>query len=112
MQLRTAYLTDEGAVCLEIGAQNGRGGISVSRVVYVTPDWKGAKRLSGHWLDESGFGGSASADFQRDFGGGFEVDRWRGVCQKAKAFSASGGDMKPGKDVTDKVNEALKRAKQ
>jgi hypothetical protein len=112
MQLRTAYLTDEGAVCLEIGAQNGRGGISVSRVVYVTPEWKGAKRLRGHWLDESGVGGSASADFQRDYGGGFEVDRWRGVCQKAKAFSGGGGDMKPGTDVTEKVNQALKRSSQ
>jgi len=95
MQLRTAYLTDEGAVCLEVGAQNGAGGISVSRVVYVTSDWKGAKRLKEHWLDENGFAGSN--------------DRWRGVCQKIKAFSPEGGDMKPGTDVTNTVNQALKR---
>src|SRR6202022_3623132 len=62
MQVRTAYVTDEGAVCLEIAAQNGAGGMSVSRVVYFTPDWKGAKRLREHWLDEGGMGGSGSAD--------------------------------------------------
>lgn len=98
MQLRTAYLTDEGAVCLEVGAQNGAGGTSVSRVVYVTSDWKGAKRLREHWLDENGFGGSS--------------DRWPGVCQKMKAFSPGSGDMKPGTDVTEKVNQALKRGSQ
>lgn len=112
MQLHIAYLTDDGAVCLDIGAQNGRGGISVSRVVYVTPDWKGAKRLRGHWLDESGFGGSSSADFQRDSGSGFEVNRWPGVCQKMKAFSPASGDMKPGTDMTAKANQALKRLSQ
>ena len=112
MQLRTAYLTDEGAVCLEIGAQNGRGGISVSRVVYITPDWKGAKRLREHWLDEGGFGGSGSASLQRDNGSGLVVDRWAGNCQKMKAFSGGGGDMKPGADVTEKVNQALKRSSQ
>jgi hypothetical protein len=61
MQVRTAYVTaDEGAACLEFGAQNGAGGMSVSRVVYLTSDWKSAKRLREHWLDESGMGGSAS----------------------------------------------------
>jgi hypothetical protein len=105
MQVHTAYLTDEGAVCLEIGAQNGTGGISVSRVVYITPDWKGAKRLREHWLDEGGMGGSASADAERMSGGGYAVNRWDHVCTKSR-------NLLPGKDVTEKVNEALKRAKQ
>jgi hypothetical protein len=95
MQLRTAYLTDEGAACLEVGAQNGTGGVSVSRVVYVPPDWKGVKRLREHWLDEDGFSGSS--------------DRWPGICQKPRALAGTGGDMKPGTDVTDEVNQALKR---
>lgn len=109
MQLRNAYLTDDGAVCLEIGAQNSNGGVSVSRIVYITPEWKGAKRMRDHWLDEGGFGGSGSADFQRDNGSGLVVDRWPGNCQKIKAFSPGSGDMKPGTDVTDKVTLALKR---
>jgi hypothetical protein len=111
MQVHTAYLTDEGAVCLEIAGQNGAGGASVSRVVYVTPDWKGPKRLKGHWLDEGGFGGSSSSDMQRNLGSGLVVNRWPGVCQKMKAFSTAGGDMKPGADVTEKVKQALARSK-
>src|ERR1700757_3174460 len=61
IQVHVAYLTDEGAACLEIAGQNGFGGISVSRVVYFTPEWKGAKRFRGRWFDEFGMGGSASA---------------------------------------------------
>jgi len=34
MQVQTAYVTDAGEVCLEIGAQSGFGGIAVNRVVY------------------------------------------------------------------------------
>jgi len=102
MQLQTAYVTDQGAVCLEIGAQNGLGGISVSRVVYITPDWTGAKRLKEHWLDESGFGGSASGDLERMRGSGYEADRWDHVCIKSRR-------LLPGTDVTEKVNQALKR---
>jgi len=104
MQLRTAYVTDEGAVCLEIGSQNGAGGMSVSRVVYITSDWKGAKRLRGHWLDESGMGGSASADVERMRGSGYEVDRWDHVCIKSK-------NLLPGKDVTEKIKEAVRDAR-
>jgi hypothetical protein len=111
MQVQTAYVTDQGAVCLEIGAQNGFGGISVSRVVYVTPDFKGAKRMRGRWLDEGGFGGSASADLQRMNGGGLVVDRWQNVCYKTKVFGGQ-GDTLPGTDVTEKVNQALKRLSQ
>lgn len=108
MQVQTAYVTDQGAVCLAIGAQNGLGGISVSRVVYVTQDFKGAKRLRGHWYDESGFGGANSADIQRMSGSGLVVDRWPVVCYKEKSFGRQ-GDMLPGTDVTDKVNQALQR---
>lgn len=108
MQLQIAYVTDQGAVCLEIGAQNGLGGISVSRVVYVTPEFTGAKRLRGQWFDENGVGGSASANVQRMGGSGFVVDRWPAVCYKAKSFGRQ-GPMLPGADVTDKVKQALQR---
>jgi hypothetical protein len=105
MQLQTAYVTEQGAVCLEIGAQNGMGGISVSRVVYITPDWTGAKRLKEHWLDEGGMGGSASADLERMRGSGYQADRWDHVCIKSRK-------LLPGTDVTAKVNQALKRLSQ
>jgi hypothetical protein len=105
MHVQTAYVTDQGAVCLEFGGQNGLGGTSVSRVVYVTPDFTGAKRLRGHWLDEGGFGGSGPGT------NGFAVDRWPGVCFKAK-FGGGHGDTFPGTDVTEKVNQALKRLSQ
>ena len=36
MQLHTAYVTDKGDICLEIGGQNGAGGQTVSRVVYAS----------------------------------------------------------------------------
>jgi hypothetical protein len=104
MQVRTTYFTDEGAICMEIAAQNSMGGMAVSRIVYITPDWKGNKRLRDHWLDESGFGGSASADLQRMTGSGYNVDRWDHVCIKSK-------NLLPGKDVTEKVNQALKDGK-
>jgi len=103
MQVHTAYVTDEGAVCLEVAGQNGAGGLSVSRVVYFTADWSGAKRLKGHWLDEGGFGGTAA----RDIGGGYEVNRWQGPCTKG-TFHAK---LVPGTDVTDKVNQVLKAEK-
>jgi hypothetical protein len=103
VQVRTAYITDEGAVCLEIGSQNGAGGMSVSRVVYFTPDWKGAKRLREHWLDEGGMGGSGSADVERMRRSGYEVDRWDHVCTKSR-------NLLPGTDVTEKVKEALKHS--
>lgn len=92
MQVRTAFLTDDGAMCFEIGGQNGLGGVTVARAVYITDQYK-AKRLRGHWLDENGFFG--------------QEDRWPGVCQKMGAFG-KGGAMKPGTDVTEKVNAALK----
>jgi hypothetical protein len=108
MQVQTAYVTSEGAVCLAIGGQNGMGGISVSRVVYIPPDFTGAKRLRGHWFDETGFGGANSANIQSMNGSGYSVDRWPRVCYKAK-FSGGEGPMLPGTDVTEKVNQALQR---
>jgi hypothetical protein len=36
MQVHTAYVTDKGDVCLEIGGQNTLGGQTVSRVVYTS----------------------------------------------------------------------------
>jgi hypothetical protein len=108
MQVQMVYVTEQGAVCLKIGGQNGLGGITVSRVVYITPDFKGIKRLRGHWLDEGGFGGSASADVQRTSGSGYSVDRWSNFCYKEK-FMGREGPMLPGSDVTEKVNQALQR---
>ncbi len=104
MQLQTAYVTEQGAVCLEVGAQNGMGGISVSRVVYITSDWTGPHRgLKEHWLDEGGIGGSASNDLERMRGSGYQADRWDRVCRKSRK-------LLPGKDVTVTVNQALKSA--
>ena len=92
LQVRTAYVTYKGDICLEVGAQNGMGGMTVSKVVYTS---------KGRWLDEGGFGGALA---QQNSGG---VDRWQDVCTKGifhpKLFS--------GTDVTEKVNQALKDAK-
>jgi len=103
MQVHTAYVTNEAAVCLEIAGQNGMGGTSVSRVVYLTEAWP--HRGKGKWMDEGGFLGGMAANNS----GTYEVDRWRSFCQKVKAFGRQ-GDMQPGIDVTEKVNQALKSA--
>jgi hypothetical protein len=63
-----------------------------------------AAMLREHWLDESGVGGSASADVERMRGSGYEVDRWDHVCIKSRK-------LLPGTDVTEKVKEALQAAK-
>ena len=39
MQVHPAYVTNDGAVCLEIAGQNAMGGMTVSRVVYLTQAW-------------------------------------------------------------------------
>jgi hypothetical protein len=104
MQVHTAYITNDGAVCLEIGGQNAMGGMTVSRVVYLTQAWP--HRGKGRWMDEGGFFGAAAANTGS---GNYQVDRWRGVCYKAKTFGQ--GDMFPGTDVTEKVREALKNSK-
>jgi hypothetical protein len=101
MQVHTAYITDEGAVCLEIAGQNSMGGPSVSRVVYLTESWP--HRGKNHWLDEGGFGGAAMAHNS----GSYTVDRWGNICTKG-AFHPK---LVPGTDVTEKVNEALKAEK-
>lgn len=101
MQLHMAYVTNEGAICLEIAGQNGMGGISVSRVVYLTDAWP--HRGKGKWMDEGGFGGSVAAEHS----GTYQVDRWGGFCYKVKAFGKQ-GNMNPGTDVTEKVNQYLK----
>ncbi|MFZ0824027.1 MAG: hypothetical protein WCB56_17845 [Terriglobales bacterium] len=61
--------------------------------------------------DAAELDGSSSSDMQRNLGSGLVVNRWPGVCQKMKAFSTAGGDMKPGADVTEKVKQALARSK-
>jgi hypothetical protein len=104
MQLHTAYVTNEGAVCLEIAGQNGMGGMSVSRVVYLTDAWP--HRGKGKWMDEGGVIGAMSADHS----GNYQVDRWGGFCAKVKAFGGE-GPLNPGTDVTEKVKEALKGSK-
>ncbi len=94
MQVRTAYITDKGLVCLDISAQNGFGGHTVSRVVFI-PNYANKKNKD-MWFDEGGFGGSLSS---KDSGG---VDRWPGLCTAQLS-----GKLKPGTDITDKVNRAL-----
>jgi hypothetical protein len=105
MILSKVYLTNDGAICLEVGAQNGMGGVSVSRVVFLTDSYP--HRGRGKWMDEGGFGGSASADSERQLGSGLQVNRWPGFCTKARF--AGEGPIKVGVDLTDKVNQALKR---
>jgi hypothetical protein len=101
LQVHTAYVTDEGAVCLEVAGQNGMGGMSLSRVVYLTESWP--HRSKGHWLDEGGMGGAAAARIS----GNYQVDRWGGICTRG-AFHPK---LVPGTDMTAKVNQALKRVK-
>lgn len=101
MQFRTAYVTEKGDTCLEVGSQNGAGGMSVSRVV---------RTSKGKWLDESGALGANSADLERMRGSGYHVDRWPNFCYKMK-FGGGQGNMFPGTDVTDKVKQALKAEK-
>jgi len=92
MQIHTAYVTDKGDVCLEIGGQNTLGGMTVSKVVYTS---------KGRWLDEGGFAGAMLANSQHKAGG---VDRWEGFCTKGTFHPK----LVPGTDVTEKVNEVLK----
>jgi hypothetical protein len=101
MQVHTAYITDEGAVCLEIAGQNSMGGPSVSRVVYLTDAWP--HRGKNHWLDEGGFGGAAMMNHS----GTYTVDRWDHTCTKGTFHPK----LVPGTDVTDKVNQVLKAEK-
>jgi hypothetical protein len=107
MQVHTAYVTERGAVCLEIAEQNAMGGLSVSRVVYLSPIL--THREKGRWLDEGGFlGGMAAADHS----GGYEVDRWGEGCTNPPTPFRPKQKLYPGTDVTEKVNQALKAEKQ
>jgi len=102
MQVRTAYVTDSGNVCLEIGGQNTLGGQTVSRVVYTS---------KGRWLDEGGFVGGLAQGQNPGAGG---VDRWRGYCTTGgfgKVRENLHPKLLPGTDVTEKVNQALKEGR-
>ena len=92
MQVHTAYVTDKGDVCLEIGGQNTLGGQTVDRVVFTS---------KGKWGNEGLFSGLREQD-----GSSGEVDRWMGYC--VKGFHKK---LVPGTDVTEKVHQALKDAK-
>jgi len=96
MKVHTAFITEKGDVCLEIGAQNGMGGASVSRVVFTK---------KGRWLDEGGIGGAFAAESS----GSFAVDRWGGFCTKPATPFHPNQKLLQGKDVTEKVNLALKQ---
>jgi hypothetical protein len=47
LQVRTACITNKGDICLEVGGQNGAGGMTVFNIAYTS---------KGRWLDEGGFG--------------------------------------------------------
>jgi hypothetical protein len=95
MQVHVAFITEKRDICLEIGAQNGLGGTSVSRVVFTR---------KGHWLDEGGIGGAFAADIS----GSYQVDRWGGYCTKPATPFHPNPKPLAGNDVTEKVNQALK----
>jgi hypothetical protein len=92
LQVRTAYITNKGDICLEVGAQNGAGGMTVSNVVYTS---------KGRWLDEGGLGGAMAQQ------GGGGVNRWQEACTKGILHPK----LVAGTDVTEKVNQALSDAK-
>jgi hypothetical protein len=94
MQIHTAYVTDRGDACLEIGAQNSVGGQTVSRIVYLA---------NGKFLDEGGFRGMIAQDDSFSEGRAGGVDRWQRVC--LKGFHQK---LVPGTDVTEDVKKAFK----
>jgi hypothetical protein len=96
MQVQTAYVTERGDICLEIGGQNTLGGMSVSRIVYTS---------KGRWMDEGGFLGGMA----RDQSGSYTVDRWGGYCTKPPTPFHPNQKLLPGIDVTGNVNRALKQ---
>jgi hypothetical protein len=96
MQLQTAFVTEKGDFCFVIGGQNTLGGISVSRVVYTS---------KGRWLDEGGFAGAMAANTS----GSYSVDRWGGYCTKPATPFHPNPKLFPGTDVTEAVNQVLRR---
>jgi hypothetical protein len=104
MQVHTAYITDEGAVCLEIAGQNAMGGLSASRIVYLPEGWPHGKgKRKGRWLDEGGFLGGMAAGRS----GSYQVDRWGEACTKPPTPFHQNQKLFPGTDVTEKVNRKL-----
>ncbi len=91
MQVRTAYVTSTGAICLQVGGQDRFGRMTVRRVVCQIRVISRGKH-KGETKDKG-----SSDDTGR-------TDPWWGVCSQ----SYSGANMLPGTDVTDKVNQALK----
>jgi hypothetical protein len=98
MQLQTAFVTEKGDFCFVIGGQNTLGGISVSRVVYTS---------KGRWLDEGGIAGAMAAN--PSISGSYSVDRWGGYCTKPATPFHPNPKLFPGTDVTEAVNQALRR---
>ena len=104
MQVRSAYVLDghcrgcgseDYLVCLEVGGQNGAGGMTVSRVAVQLNQSKE------RWYDGTGFLGGLNPD---------KEDNWNGVCTNPKTPFRPNPALRPGGvDVTDGVNKALKR---
>jgi hypothetical protein len=96
LQVRGAMIVDFNlrkdayhVICLVIGGQNGFGGMTTRGVAYVTYG-HGGKTKSLWTENESGFGRT-----------------YENMCFTPHAFS--GSTPRPGTDVTEKVNQALKR---
>jgi hypothetical protein len=89
MQVRTAYVTSTGAICLKVGGQDRFGRMVVRRVVcqmQVISRGKQKGETKGKWSsDDTG-----------------RMDPWYGVCSQGYF----GANMLPGTNVTDKVNHA------
>ena len=58
-------------------------------------------------MDEGGFLGAMAADQS----GSYQVDRWGGYCTEVPTPFHPNQKLLPGTDVTEKVNQALKRVK-
>jgi hypothetical protein len=99
MQVRSAKIVDftirkdaYHAICLVIGGQNGFGGVTERGVAYVT--YGHGEKTKSLWTENaSGFGRT-----------------YESMCFTPHAFS--GPVPRDGIDVTEKVNQALKRSKQ
>ena len=104
IQIRSAYVldghcrkcsTEDYLVCLEIGGQNGAGGMTVSRVAVQLNQGRE------HWYDGTGILGGLNPD---------KEDSWNGICTNPKTPFHPNPSLKPGGiDVTEKVSEALKK---
>ena len=83
---------DDFVVCLEIGAQNSAGGMTVSHPAVST--FQGKE----HWREDIRIGD-------------VETSGWDGVCTKPSTPFPLHQPVFPGTDVTDKVKQALKAEK-